>query len=86
DFNNDGLPDIYFVGNMVPNKLYLNKGDFRFEDITAIADVNGKGRWGRGAAVIDINNDGLPDIYVCNSFANEPQKRQNLLYINQGVN
>lgn len=86
DFNNDGLPDIYFVGNMVPNKLYLNKGNFRFEDVTARSGVDGKARWGRGAAVIDINNDGLPDIYVCNSFANEPRKRQNLLYINQGVN
>src|SRR5436305_10772835 len=70
DFNNDGLPDIYFVGNMVPNKLYLNKGNFRFEDVTAKAGVDGKARWGRGVAVIDINNDGLPDICGCNSFAN----------------
>ena len=86
DFNNDGLPDIYFTGNMVPNKLYLNKGNFSFEDVTAEAGVDGKGRWGKGVSVIDINNDGLPDIYVCNSFANDPKKRQNLLYINQGVN
>ncbi|QEC79498.1 VCBS repeat-containing protein [Mucilaginibacter ginsenosidivorax] len=86
DFNNDGLQDIYFVGNMVPNKLYINKGNFRFEDATAIAGVDGKGRWGKGASVIDINNDGLPDIYVCNSFANDPKKRQNLLYINKGLN
>ncbi|WP_295714590.1 VCBS repeat-containing protein [Mucilaginibacter sp.] len=86
DFNNDGLQDIYFVGNMVPNKLYINKGNFRFEDVTATAGVDGKGRWGRGASVIDINNDGLPDILVCNSFANDPKKRQNLLYINQGAN
>lgn len=86
DFNNDGLQDIYFVGNMVPNKLYINKGNFSFEDVTATAGVDGKGRWGRGASVIDINNDGLPDILVCNSFANDPKKRQNLLYINQGAN
>jgi len=86
DFNNDGLQDIYFVGNMVPNKLYINKGNFRFEDVTATAGVDGKGHWGKGAAIIDINNDGLTDIYVCNSFSNDPQKRQNLLYINKGLN
>jgi hypothetical protein len=85
DFNNDGLPDIYFTGNMVSNKLYMNKGNFKFEDVTAKAGVDGKGRWARGVAVIDINNDGLPDIYVCNSFSNDAKKRQNLLYINQGV-
>lgn len=85
DFNNDGLPDIYFTGNMVANKLYINRGDFKFEDVTVKAGVGGEGRWGKGVSVIDINNDGLPDIYVCNSFANDPKKRQNLLYINQGV-
>lgn len=85
DFNNDGLPDVYFAGNMVPNKLYLNKGNFRFEDVTAKAGVDGKGRWAKGVSIIDINNDGLADIYVCNSFANDAQKRQNLLYVNQGV-
>lgn len=85
DFNNDGLPDIYFAGNMVANKLYLNKGNFKFEDVTAKAGVDGKGRWAKGVSVIDINNDGLLDIYVCNSFSNDPKKRQNLLYINQGV-
>ncbi len=57
DFNNDGLADIYFTGNMVANRLYLNKGDFTFEDITDKAGVNGMGRWGRGVSIIDINND-----------------------------
>ncbi|AYL95099.1 VCBS repeat-containing protein [Mucilaginibacter celer] len=85
DFNNDGLPDIYFSGNMVPNKLYLNRGDFKFDDITDKAGVNGLGKWGRGVAVIDINNDGLQDIYVCNSLLQDSVKRQNLLYINQGT-
>lgn len=85
DFNNDGLPDIYFTGNMVSNKLYLNKGNFKFEDITEQAGVNGMGRWGRGIAVIDINNDGLLDMYVCNSLLNDSLKRQNLLYVNTGI-
>jgi hypothetical protein len=85
DFNNDGLQDIYFIGNAVPNRLYLNKGDMKFEDVTAVAGVGGKGGWGRGVAVIDINNDGLLDIYVCNTLLNDSVKRTNLLYINQGA-
>lgn len=84
DFNNDGLQDLYFVGNMVPNKLYINKGDFKFEDITDKAGVGGLGRWGRGVSIIDINNDGLMDIYICNTIDKDPAKRRNLLYINQG--
>ncbi len=86
DFNNDGLPDIYFTGNQVPCKLYLKKGDFKFEDVTDIAQVNGNGQWCRGVSVVDINNDGLLDIYVCATILPEAEKRQNLLYVNQGVN
>jgi len=85
DFNGDGLQDIYLVGNMVPNRLYINQGNFKFKDVTDEAGVGGLGGWGRGVAVIDINNDGLPDIYVCNTMLNDPVKRRNLLYINQGV-
>jgi hypothetical protein len=85
DFNRDGLPDIYFTGNTVSNKLYLNKGDFKFEDITSAAGVEGKGKWCRGVAVVDINNDGWPDIYVCATIRNNPEQRRNLLYINQGL-
>ncbi|RFZ81091.1 RNA-binding protein [Mucilaginibacter terrenus] len=84
DFNNDGKQDIYFIGNAVSNKLYLNKGDMKFDDVTAEAGVGGKGGWGRGVAIVDINNDGLADIYVCNTLLNSPLKRMNLLYINQG--
>ncbi|AMR33757.1 RNA-binding protein [Mucilaginibacter sp. PAMC 26640] len=85
DFNNDGKQDIYFIGNQVYNKLYLNKGDMQFDDVTEAAGVGGKGGWGRGVAVVDINNDGLADIYVCNTLLNSPVKRMNLLYINQGA-
>jgi hypothetical protein len=86
DFNNDGLLDIYFAGNQVPCRLYLNKGDFKFEDVTDIAGVGGDNRWCRGVAVVDINNDGLPDIYICATILPDGRRRQNLLYINQGVN
>jgi len=85
DFNRDGLPDIYFTGNTVSNKLYLNKGDFKFDDITSAAGVGGEGKWCRGVAVVDINNDGWPDIYVCATIRNNPEQRRNLLYINQGL-
>ncbi len=86
DFNNDGLQDIYFTGNTVENKLYLNKGDFEFQDITKEAGVTGEGRWSRGVAVIDINNDGWLDLYVCTTILKDATRRKNLLYINQGLN
>jgi hypothetical protein len=84
DFNGDGLQDIFFTGNMVPNRLYLNKGNFKFEDITEKAGITADGRWGRGVAIVDINNDGLPDIYICNTIYKDSVRRRNLLYINQG--
>lgn len=87
DFNKDGLVDIYLAGNMVSNKLYLNKGNLKFDDITDAANVSGSGHWCTGIAVVDINNDGWPDIYVSCSFLkkNVPM-RTNLLYINEGLN
>ena len=85
DFNQDGLPDIYFTGNLVPNKLYLNRGDFKFEDITAASGADGNRKWCRGVSVVDINNDGWPDIYVSATIDTSAEKRKNLLYINQGL-
>jgi enediyne biosynthesis protein E4 len=85
DFNNDSLPDIYFTGNRVANKLYLNRGNLTFEDVTSVSKTGGDGRWSKGVTVVDINNDGLLDIYVSAAVLNPPQRRKNLLYINQGI-
>jgi hypothetical protein len=85
DFNNDGLQDLYFTGNMVANQLYLNKGEMKFEDITAASNTAGEGKWCRGASAVDINNDGWMDLYVCASINDDPEKRRNIFYINQGA-
>lgn len=82
DINNDLLPDIYFTGNMVANKLYLNKGNMIFEDISEAAGVAGDHRWYTGTTMIDINNDGLLDIYV--SVSGKFALRTNQLFINNG--
>jgi hypothetical protein len=84
DINNDGLPDIYFTGNLASSRLYLNKGDLRFEDITETAGVGSKETWNNGATMVDINGDRLLDIYVCSSTDGRPKYRKNLLFINQG--
>jgi hypothetical protein len=85
DFNHDSLPDIYFTGNLVSNKLYLNKGKLRFEDITEKAGVTGDGKWCKGVSIVDINNDGWDDIYVCAAVLPDSNARKNLLYVNQGL-
>ncbi len=85
DFNNDGLQDLYFTGNMVSNKLYLNKGGMQFNDVTAASQTGGNGIWSRGVAVIDINADGFLDMYVCATAKRNPQQRTNILYVNQGL-
>lgn len=85
DINNDGLADLYFTGNEVPNKLYLNEGNLKFRDITESAGVQGNGKWNNGVTMADVNGDGLLDIYVCKGGWREtPAQRKNLLYINQG--
>ncbi|WP_345158979.1 VCBS repeat-containing protein [Pontibacter saemangeumensis] len=84
DLNNDGLPDLYFTGNMVSGKLYLNKGKFKFEDITEQAGVE-TSNWATGASIVDINNDGLLDIYICMSGYKAANRRKNLLFINKGI-
>lgn len=83
DVNNDSLPDIYFIANQEKNKLYLNKGNFKFEDVTEKAQVGGNRPWSTGVSMVDINADGYLDIYVCNSGDLNGENKQNELFINQ---
>ncbi|MHA7830998.1 MAG: VCBS repeat-containing protein [Flagellimonas sp.] len=85
DFNNDDMPDLFFTGNQVTNKLYLNQGDFKFKDVTKASRVEATDKWKTGVAVIDINNDSLLDIYICAAMYESPEEKANMLYINQGV-
>jgi len=85
DFNNDGMADLYFTSNMGENKLYLNKGNMQFQDITSISGAGGRpGPWKTGVNTVDINADGKLDVYLCYSGALPPEKRANQLFINTG--
>ena len=87
DYNGDDLIDLYFTSNMTQNKLYLNKGNLQFEEVTEIAKAGGRpGPWKTGVTHVDVNGDGKLDIYICYSGALPDDKRQNQLFINQGNN
>src|SRR6185503_13750567 len=82
DINNDGLADIFFTANMGSNKLYLNKGKFQFDDITEKAGIGETEKWSTGVVMVDINNDGWLDIYVCNAGYVNQKPPESRLYIN----
>lgn len=84
DVNNDGLMDLYFTANMEKNKLYINRGDFQFEDISKSAGIEGTKSWSTGVVMVDINQDGFLDIYVCNSGDMAGDNKKNELFINDG--
>ena len=84
DINQDGLPDLFFTGNQVQDRLYLNKGNMKFEDITRKAGIKKESIWSSGATMADVDQDGDLDIYVCKYVYGKEQQSENLLYINQG--
>jgi len=85
DFNNDDLIDVFFTGNQVPDELYINKGNLLFEKTTKSSGILTTTSWSTGATHVDINNDGLLDIYICKASGYRNLKGKNLLYVNQGV-
>ncbi|MDG2414795.1 MAG: VCBS repeat-containing protein, partial [Flavobacteriaceae bacterium] len=86
DINNDGWADVYLTANQKPNQLFLNKGDFKFENISESAGIGGNRAWSTGVTMVDINADGFLDIYVCNSGDVSGDSKQNELFINQKDN
>ena len=86
DFNQDGLEDLFFTSNMGESGIYLNEGNFKFKDITFLSGISTIGKWATGVSVIDINQDGWPDIYISFSGPYGASNRANELYINNGDN
>ena len=87
DVNNDGLQDLFFTGNLVGDRLYINRGNFQFDDVTTISGIVDNGGWSSGVAMADVNNDGKIDIYVCRElYDDRSDLRKNKLYINTGTN
>ena len=84
DLNNDGLTDLFFSSNLLPNKLFLNKGNMKFEDISVASGINTESGFFTGVTMVDINNDGYLDIYICKSVEDSAVNRKNVLYINNG--
>jgi enediyne biosynthesis protein E4 len=84
DLNNDGLPDVYMAGNWVPDRIYLNKGDLKFEDVTPKTGISAHDGYSTGVTMVDINNDGYLDIYVCRDWFKEKGKKNDVLFINNG--
>jgi hypothetical protein len=85
DFNNDGLQDVYFTGNLVGDKIYKNTGDLQFLDVTVNSEIVDDGSWSSGVSIADVNNDGLVDIYISKElYDDNPEIRRNKLYINNG--
>lgn len=84
DFDQNGLPDLFFTGNQVPNRLYLNQGNFQFKDVSEISGTMASNNWCTGSVIVDINLDGWPDIYVAAAMKKGPGERNNLLFVNQG--
>ena len=85
DVNNDGLVDVFFTGNITPNKLYLNQGDLKFEDVTDDAGLRDSPSWTTGSTMVDINHDGILDIYICRSGKLDESQRRNLFFVSSGM-
>ena len=85
DFNNDSIVDLFFTGNQVSNRLYLGQGNLKFKDVTKESGLISDLKWSSGVSVVDINNDGRSDIYVCATASPEEKLRKNMLFVNQGI-